>query len=58
MQFEFGASIGGFSVKQTSDGRYIFNLIANNNRVISSFQTYILTVRCGYLSPAIRDVRV
>lgn len=32
--------IGRFSVKQTSDGRYMFNLIANNNRVISSSQTY------------------
>ena len=32
--------MGRFSVKQTSDGRYMFNLIANNNRVISSSQTY------------------
>lgn len=33
-------AMGRFSVKQTSDGRYMFNLIANNNRVISSSQTY------------------
>lgn len=32
--------LGRFSIKQTSDGRYMFNLIANNNRVISSSQTY------------------
>ncbi len=32
--------MGRFSVKQTSDGRYMFNLVANNNRVISSSQTY------------------
>ena len=32
--------MGRFSVKQTFDGRYMFNLIANNNRVISSSQTY------------------
>ena len=32
--------MGRFPVKQTSDGRYMFNLIANNNRVISSSQTH------------------
>ena len=32
--------MGRFSVKQTSNGRYMFNLIANNNRVISSSQTH------------------
>ena len=32
--------LGRFSIKQTSDGRYKFKLIANNNRVISSSQTY------------------
>lgn len=36
--------LGRFSVKQTSDGRYMFNFIANNNRVISSSQTYASVV--------------
>lgn len=33
-------AIGRFSIKQTSDGRYMFNLITNNNCVITSSQTY------------------
>lgn len=32
--------MGRFSVKQMSNRRCMFNLIANNNRVISSSQTY------------------
>lgn len=32
--------MGLFHIKPTRDGRFMFNLVANNNRIISTSQTY------------------
>lgn len=32
--------MGAFHIKPTKDGRFMFNLLANNHRVISTSQTY------------------
>lgn len=38
--------MGRFEIKPTSDGRYMFNLIANNNQVICTSQTYVSVSNC------------
>lgn len=38
--------MGRFEIKPTSDKRYMFNLIANNNQVICTSQTYVSEETC------------
>ena len=39
-------SMGRFEIKPTSDKRFMFNLIANNNQVICTSQTYASEDNC------------
>ena len=38
--------MGSFTIKPTSDGRWMFNLIANNYEIICSSQTYASVANC------------
>ena len=37
---------GRFAIKPTSDGRFMFNLIANNNQVVCTSQVYASVPNC------------
>lgn len=38
--------MGKFLIKPTNDGKYMFNLIANNNQVICTSQVYASVANC------------
>lgn len=46
--------MGRFVIKPTSDGRFMFNLIANNNRVICTSQVYASVANCRVGAESIR----
>ncbi len=46
--------MGRFVIKPTSDGRYMFNLLANNNKVICTSQMYASVANCRVGAESIR----
>ena len=46
--------MGKFAIKPTNDGRYMFNLIANNNQVICTSQTYASIATCKVGAESVR----
>lgn len=49
-----GCKMGKFAIKPTNDGRYMFNLIANNNQVICTSQTYASIATCKVGAESVR----
>ena len=46
--------MGKFAIKPTNDGKYMFNLIANNNQVICTSQTYTSVANCKVGAESVR----
>lgn len=50
-----GVNVGKFAIKPTNDGKYMFNLIANNNQVICTSQVYASVANCKVGIESIRN---